>query len=136
MACQLNFPNMSVLPSCQRRHGAGCGSWHGRWSLTGRQLLPHDVLEQTGLHGSVGVGTYVLGLPEELAVCGLIQHRTGDLRGSRPLRELLGRHGVDVECHAGETVATEMCRESWVHPGAVGLEVEPGPHAVHGIDHA
>src|SRR5215469_6876660 len=119
---------MSVLPSCQH-YGARCGTLRGFGTLTRRQPLLHDVLEESGLHTAVGVGTHVLALPEERAVCGLIQHRTGDACGSRPLCELLGRHGVHVECHAWEALAAEVRRETGVNPRAVRLQIEPSPHA-------
>src|SRR6516164_3975287 len=135
IACQVNLPNMSVLPSRQHCR-VGRGTLRGSGPLTRRQTLLHDVLEESGLHTPVGVGTHVLALPEELAVFGLIQHRTGDTCFSHPLCELLWRHGVHVECHAWKAVAAEVRRKTGVDPGAVGLQVEPGPHAVHGVDHA
>ncbi len=50
------------------------------------------------------------------------------------MREFLRRHGVHVECHAGEAVAAEVGRETEVSPAAVRLQVEPTRHAVHGVD--
>src|SRR5215469_12691098 len=109
MTCQLNFPSMSVLPSCENRHGAGCGTLRGGWSLTRWQSLLDDVIEEPRLHAAIGVGSYVLALLEEFPVGGLIQHRTAVARIRRPLREFLRWHRVHVKCHAREAVAAEVC---------------------------
>src|ERR1700751_4904780 len=80
MACQLSFPNISVLPTCQQRHRAGCGILRGRGSLSRRQPLVHDVLEESGLHAPIGVWAYILALLQQLPVSGLIQHGTSGAR--------------------------------------------------------
>src|ERR1700722_3878323 len=101
MACQLNFPNMSLLPSCQYP-GDGCNTLRGWWSLPCRQPLLNDVVEQARLYAPISVRAYVLALFKQLSVGGLIQHWPGNARCSRPLFELLRGYGVYIECHAGE----------------------------------
>src|SRR6266481_7547528 len=133
MACQVSFPNMSALPLRHHR-GSGCGGLCRLRSLTGGQLLPDYLLEQSSLHRPIGIRAHVLALLEEAAVGGIIEYRTLTARGRRPASELLRRHGLHVERHAREAVAAEVRRETEVNPGAVGLQVEASRHAVHGVD--
>src|SRR6266404_1518317 len=118
MACQVSFPNMSALPLRHHR-GSGCGGLCRLRSLTGGQLLPDYLLEQSSLHRPIGIRAHVLALLEEAAVGGIIEYRTLTARGRRPARE---------------AVAAEVRRETEVNPGAVGLQVEASRHAVHGVD--
>jgi hypothetical protein len=43
---------------------------------------------------------------------------------------------VDVEVHVGESVAAEMRREALECARCICSQIEPGGHAVHGVDHA
>ena len=72
----------------------------------------------------------------KLGIAAGIERRGRLACGLHPVREILCRDGVDLKIHVGKSVAAEVRGQAMKNPGRVSLQVKPGRHAVHRVDHA
>src|ERR1700722_18960323 len=122
MAFQVSLPNTLFLRA------------HDDWAFAGWQLLGQNGGEQPRPYCPIGVGCYVLGLAQQRSIGAIVERCALGLGGTRPGVELGRGDGTHLESHVGEPVAAEMSGNAVIHAGLIRLQVELGPHAVHGID--
>ena len=75
-------------------------------------------------------------LPGDLLITVRVQGLIAARRLRHPVGERQRRDDVDVEQHVGKAVTAEMRRQALKITFLIGAQVEPGDHAVHGVDHA